>query len=107
MKKQVLQNAERGGSALTSQPIVVPPTGATVSLRDSEFFRLPDPKARDPLSGLCRTSILEHGEAGDFKIVRVRKRGSQRGIVLVETASFLQWLHGLPSVGKLAKGEAR
>jgi hypothetical protein len=33
----------------------------------------------------------------------LRKRGSQRGIVLVETQSFLAWLHGQPAVTKAAK----
>jgi hypothetical protein len=98
MLKKSNQTAERGGT-LTAQPPVVPPTNATAaSIRESEFFRPPKPKARCVLSGLARSTILERGVAGDFKMIRLRKRGSQRGIVLIETKSFLGWLHGQPPV---------
>lgn len=94
------KNAERGGQEFTAQPLAVPAANGTTPLRDSETFRLPKPKARCPLSGLSRTSLLEYGEAGCFKLIRLRKRGSQRGIVLVDTSSFLRWLHGQPAVTK-------
>jgi hypothetical protein len=84
----------------TAQPLTVPAVNDTIPLRESETFRLPKPSARCPLSGLSRTTILEHGEAGDFKLIRLRKRGSRRGIVLVDTKSFLAWLHGQPAVTK-------
>jgi hypothetical protein len=93
-----LKNAERGGQEFTAQPLTTPAVNGTTPLRDSETFRLPKPKARCPLSGLSRTSLLEYGEAGCFKLIRLRKRGSRRGIVLVDTASFLRWLHGQPAV---------
>lgn len=95
-----ITNAKRGGEQLTTQPLTVPAANGATPLRESETFRLPKPKGRCPLSGLSRTSILEHGEAGDFKLIRLRKRGSQRGIVLVDTKSFLAWLHGQPPVIK-------
>jgi len=79
---------------------IEPAANVAASLRDSEFFRLPKPGTRNPLSGLSRTSIIEHGQDEDFKLIRLRKRGSRRGIVLVETKSFLQWLHSLPGVTK-------
>lgn len=72
----------------------------TTPSSNSEFFRLPKPGTRDPLAGLSRTSILENGEEGHFKIIRLRKGRSRRGIVLVETKSFLAWLHGQPAVTK-------
>ena len=93
-------NAGRGGQELTVQPFNVPTANGTTSLRDSETFRLPKPSARCPLSGLSRTTILEHGEAGDFKLIRLRKRGAVRGLVLVNTKSFLAWLHNQPAVIK-------
>jgi len=99
MKKIVRNDAERGGAGLTAQPLAAPAANAQ-AIRGSEFFRPPKPKGRCVLSGLSRTTILEHGEAGDFKLVRLRKRGSRRGIVLIETASFLRWLHGQPGVRK-------
>jgi hypothetical protein len=94
------KNAGRGGNEFTAQPFTVPAANGTPSLRDSETFRLPKPGMRCPLSGLSRTTVLERGEAGDFKLIRLRKRGSQRGIVLVDTKSFLAWLHGQPAVTK-------
>jgi len=98
-----ISNAERGGDQFTTQPLTVPAANGTTSLRDSETFRLPKPKGRCPLSGLSRTSLLEYGEAGCFKLIRLRKRGCQRGVVLVETASFLQWLHDQPAITKEAQ----
>lgn len=96
-----INNAEtREGEKITAQPLIVPAAYGTTPLRDSETFRLPKPKGRCPLSGLSRTSLLEYGESGCFKLIRLRRRGSQRGIVLVDTASFLRWLHGQPAVTK-------
>ena len=100
MIRKQINDAERGGPELTAQPLIVPTANGTTPLRESETFRLPKPSARCQLSGLSRTTILEHGEAGDFKLIRLRKRGSLRGIVLVDTKSFLAWLHGQPPVGK-------
>lgn len=95
--------AKRGGDFITA-PVFSPAAGGATSLRDSDFFRLPKPGTRNPLSNLSRTSILEHGEAGDFKLIRLRKRGSRRGIVLVDTKSFLAWLHGQPAVTVTTNG---
>ena len=91
--------AKRGGK-LTSALVIAPANSGAISLRDSETFRLPKPSARCPLSGLARTTILQHGEAGDFKLIRLRKHGAARSIVLVDTKSFLAWLHGQPAVTK-------
>lgn len=91
------KNAERGGE-LTTAPVTAPAATGATSLRDSEFFRLPKPGTRNPLSNLSRTSILEYGEQGNFKMIRLRKRGAARGVVLVDTKSFLAWLHGQPAV---------
>lgn len=98
------QTAEtREGEKITAQPLTAPAANGTTPLRESDTFRLPKPSARCQLSGLSRTTILERGEAGDFKLIRLRKRGSQRGIVLVDTKSFLAWLHGQPAVTKESK----
>jgi hypothetical protein len=99
MRNRTRQNAERGGDLATA-PVMEPSANCPNPLKGSEFFRLPKPGARCPLSGLPRTSILEHGETGNFKIVRLRKPHAKRGVVLVETASFLKWLHQLPAVSK-------
>ena len=71
---------------------------ATDALAQSEFRRLPRPKERDALSGLSRTTMLQYGEEGCFKLIRLIRPGGTRGIVLVDTKSFLAWLHGQPSV---------
>jgi len=93
------KNTERDGD-LTTAPVTAPAASGATSLRDSEFFRLPAPGTRNPLSNLSRTSILEYGEQSCFKIIRLRKRGAARGVVLVDTKSFLAWLHGQPAVTK-------
>lgn len=70
------------------------------SLRDCEFLRLPLPGSRCPLTGLARTSILELGDRGLIKLKRIRKPGATRGIVLVEKASLLEYLHSLNANGE-------
>jgi hypothetical protein len=95
--QKVKKQTERSGE-LTTAPVTAPAASGATSLRDSEFFRLPKPGTRNPLSNLSRTSILEYGVAGFFKIIRLRKRGAARGVVLVDTKSFLAWLHGQPAV---------
>lgn len=100
MTTRQIKNAGRGGQEFTAQPLTIPAASGATSLRDSEFFRLPKPGARNPLSGLSRTSLLEYGEAGCFKLIRLRKRGAARGVVLVDTKSFLAWLRGQPAVTK-------
>jgi len=99
MAQKIKKDTEHGGE-FTTAPVTAPTASGATSLRDSEFFRLPKPGTRNPLSGLSRTSLLEYGEAGCYKLIRLRKRGSQRGIVLVDTASFLRWLHGQPAITK-------
>ena len=98
---KIKEAAVRDGEKFTAQPHTVPAANGTTSpLRDCEYFRLPKPGTRNPLSNLSRTSILEYGETGCFKLIRLRKRGAARGVVLVETKSFLEWLHGQPAVTK-------
>jgi hypothetical protein len=94
--KKSKHTAERG--ELATAPVTAPAASGATSLRDSEFFRLPKPGTRNPLSNLSRTSILEYGEQGNFKLIRLRKRGAARGVVLVDTKSFLAWLHGQPAI---------
>lgn len=70
----------------------------TNALRDAEFIRLPRPGSRCQISGLTRTSIQEYGEAGHFKIIRLKKPRAKRGIVLIEAKSFRKWLHEQPAI---------
>ncbi len=109
-KKQSAGNAGATGLTVSAPTVAggIPTqfTGyfAESSLRESEYFRPPPPRGRCRLSGLSRTSILEHGDAGNFRVVRIRQRGKQKGIILVETASFLHWLNSLPSETRGVKG---
>src|SRR5258708_3620244 len=101
MRNRARHNAERGGDLATA-PVTAPAANGPNPLKGSEVFRLPKPRARSPLSGLPRTSILEHGETGNFKIVRLRKPHAKRGVVLVETSGFLAWLpKQLPAIAYL------
>jgi hypothetical protein len=48
-----------------------------------ETFRLPKPGERDPHFGLPRTAYYELEATGAIKLIRLRKRGNTRGIVLI------------------------
>jgi hypothetical protein len=102
MLKARSKSANRGSDPSAS-PVLAPAACGVASLRDSEFFRLPKPGTRDALANLSRTSILQYGEAGCFKLIRLKRRGASRGAVLVGTKSFLEWLHRQPVVTKGGK----
>ncbi len=76
------------------------------TLAEAEWLRLPPPRGRDRLSGLSRTSLIEGGERGLWKLIRLRKPGAMRGIVLIEKASLLSYLHSLTAEGQAEKGSA-
>src|SRR5437764_5533743 len=70
------------------------------SLADAEWLRLPPPRGRDRLTGLSRTSLIELGQRKVIRLVRVRKPGAMRGIVLIEKASLLSYLRRLTPDGE-------
>ena len=88
---------------LTSKPTLLgqPPRGMDKAFAANppgqlpEFACLPAPRKRCPISGCSRSFLLEHGEAGDFKIIRVRHPGKMRGKVLMHVPSLLAWLRRL------------
>lgn len=91
----------------TSAPTVaggIPPkfriSLAESSLADAEWMRLPPPRGRDRLTGLSRTSLIELGERGAIKLIRVRKPNAMRGIVLIEKASLLSYLRSLTNAAE-------
>lgn len=92
--------AERGGD-YTTAPIIPPVANVAVLLRDAEFIRLPKPKERCPLTGLSRTTINELIESGAVRATKLRKKGRQRGITLVDRQSLLQFLHSMATGGSL------
>ncbi len=65
---------------------------APASLALCQYLRLPAPGQRCVLSSLSRTSLVELGDAGLIRLVRVRKPGTTRGCVLVDKASLLEYL---------------
>src|SRR5262245_21643086 len=69
------------------------------SLADAEFLRLPPPRGRCRISGMSRTALIEAGERGLFKLIRIRKPGATRGIILLEKSSLLAWLRSLTPEG--------
>ena len=74
---------------------------------EAEFLRLPKPGERCPITQLSRTGIIELGEAGLVKLVRVRKPGTTRGCVLVVRQSLLDYLHGLADQQQAEAKEAQ
>jgi hypothetical protein len=64
----------------------------TASIGEAEWLRLPSPRARCRLTGLSRTGLNELIEAKLIKAVKVRKPGAQRGVVLINRASLLNYL---------------
>jgi hypothetical protein len=85
---------------LTSKPTCLgqPPPGLELAFLAApfgqmpEFAPLPAPKERCPISWGSRSWLVEHGEAGDFKLIRVRHKGKMRGKVLMHVPSLLGWL---------------
>jgi hypothetical protein len=59
-----------------------------------EFGKLPRPRERCGYTGASRTWLLEHGEAGHFKLVRIRKPGSTRGAIFIHLPSLLAFIRG-------------
>jgi len=62
----------------------------------AEFCRLPRPRTRCPITNLSRTTLEERIRAGDIRAKKLRKPGSTRGIVLIETRSLLEFVNSLP-----------
>jgi hypothetical protein len=69
------------------------------SLADAEWIRPPAPRGRCRLSGLSRSTLIELGERGLIKLIRLRKPGAQRGIILIEKRSLLMYLRSVSPEG--------
>src|SRR5690242_6073840 len=72
---------------------------AVESFTDAEWVRLPPPRGRDRLNGLSRTTLIELGHRGAIRLVRLRKPGALRGIVLVNRRSLLDYISSLTPDG--------
>jgi hypothetical protein len=73
--------------------IAEPATDAIPPIRP-ETFRLPKPGERDPYFGLPRTAYYELEQDGRLQLVRLRKRGHQRGITLIPFDDVLAVIRG-------------
>ena len=60
-----------------------------------ETFRLPRPGQRDPFFGLSRTAYYELENSGAIRLLRLRKRGCQRGTTLIPYDQVVAHLRGL------------
>jgi hypothetical protein len=60
-----------------------------------EFFRLPKLGQRDPHFGLPRSKFYELEKEGKIRLVRLRKRGTARGITLIPFDQVSGYLRGL------------
>lgn len=63
-----------------------PPTAITFR---PEFFRLPRSGERDPHFGLTRSFYYAAEADSQLKLVRLRKRGNQRGVTLIPYAAVV------------------
>ena len=66
---------------LTEQPLSE--GAARPSQSRPEFFRLPK-SGGDPYFGLCRSYYYEGEKRGYWRLIRIRERGKQRGVTLVQ-----------------------
>jgi len=68
-----------------------------VGVGDAEWIRLPSPLTRCRLTGLSRTGLCELVESKTVRAIKVRKPGAQRGVVLINRRSLLDYLRRLES----------
>lgn len=73
----------------TTEPVAA--VAATESITP-EFYRLPKSGTRDPYFGLTRSTYYELEGVGAFKMIRLRKEGTIRGITLVPYGAVSKYL---------------
>jgi hypothetical protein len=78
-----------------TETITAPPSEAALSASQRpEFFRLPKPNSGgDPYFHFTRSYYYEGEKNGWWKLVRLRKRGTQRGVTIVpfdQVAAFVR-----------------
>jgi hypothetical protein len=70
------------------------------SLADAEWLRPPAPRGRCRLTGLSRSTLIQLGERGLIKLIRLRKPGALKGVVLIEKESLLAYLRSVRPEGE-------
>ena len=73
-------------------------------MAESVWLRLPPPRARCPLTGMARSSLVDLVErsGGAVRSLKLVKPGSRRGVVLVHRPSLLAYLDSLAERGGAA-----
>jgi hypothetical protein len=76
------------------------PGGRASQFLSPETFRLPRAGQRDPHFGLPRTAYYELEKAGAIQLIRLRKRGYQRGTTLIPFDQVLAYVRGKSEAGR-------
>jgi hypothetical protein len=78
------------------------------SLADAEWLRPPAPRGRCRLTGLSRSTLIQLGERGLIKLIRLRKPGARKGVVLIQKESLLAYLRSVrPECEENGEGDVR
>ena len=99
-------------------PHLTGPCRTSAVFDPAAWIRLPRPGERCPISGLSRSTLVElvrpcerNGFNPPVKARHLRRKGTQRGVVLVEVASYRDYLAALPTLAESyaadPKGAAR
>ena len=78
-------------SGYTAQPLGVA-AHTSQSSNHPETFRLPVVGKRDPYFGLSRAFYYQLEALGAIRLVRLRKRGTQRGVTLVPFETIKKYI---------------
>ncbi len=88
-------------------PHLTGPSRTSAVFNPTEWLRLVRPGERCPVSGLSRSTLVElvrpcerNGFRPPVEAKHLKRKGTSRGIVLVNRASLLAYLDGLPSVAE-------
>lgn len=94
----------------TSKPATVAGAGCGplpgAQLADAVYIRLPKPPGRCPLTGLCRSTLVQMLDDRLIRGVTIRRKGAMRGIRLVLKQSLLDYLAGLAEQQRGGRGKA-
>ncbi len=90
-----------------SAPHLAGPSRTQAVFDPASWLRLPRPGERCPVSGLSRSTLVElvrpcdrNSFAPPVDAKHLRRKGTQRGVVLINRASLQGYLAGLPSLAE-------
>lgn len=89
------------------QPHLTGPSRTSAVFDPQTWLRLPRPGDRCHVSGLSRSTLVElvrpgirNGFRPPVEAKHLKRQGTSRGVVLINRASLLAYLDGLPSVAE-------